>query len=321
MAVPPLPPLRIREADASPNVIPVFEIVVSNGTLTNLGGGRVELATGGAGGTAGASTAELYVVIANTNSLSTERALTAGVGITIADSGANAAVYVEAATPFLVSSNRTINTTAPVAGGGNLGADRTLTVDTAFLVGSTRTLTTTYPLAGGGNLSADRTFTVDTAFLVTSSRVLTAGSGLSGGGNLGADRSFSVNTNVRDKLVAFFAAGTLTTTMRAEEIRVYAPCNQELREIRLAVTTTPVGANILVQLYQFPSPTGAGSAFYSAGSRPVITTGNAAGMGSGGGDLLNTTFFAGSWLGFSVDQIGTTSTGGDMTLSVLLRTS
>ena len=95
----------------------------------------------------------------------------------------------------------------------------------------------------------------------------------------------------------------------------------ELRDIRLAVTTTPVGANILVQFYQFPSATGAGSAFYSSGSRPIITTGNAAGIGSGGGDLLNTTAFVGSWLGFSIDQIGTTSTGQDMTLTALLRSS
>ena len=45
-----LPPLRIREADGSPNAIPVYEIVVSNGTLTNLGGGRVGLATGAGAG-------------------------------------------------------------------------------------------------------------------------------------------------------------------------------------------------------------------------------------------------------------------------------
>lgn len=50
MAIPPLPPLRVREEDSSPNVIPVFELVVSNNTLTDLGGGRVGLATGGASG-------------------------------------------------------------------------------------------------------------------------------------------------------------------------------------------------------------------------------------------------------------------------------
>ncbi len=155
MAIPPLPPLRVQEADGSPNLIPVFELVVSNGTLTDLGGGRAALATGGATGTAGASTAETYVVIANTTSLSNERALTAGLGTVIADSGANAAVYLSVNTPFLVTSARAINTTVPLAGGGNLSADRTLTVDTAFLVTSNRTVTAGTGLYGGGNLGAN----------------------------------------------------------------------------------------------------------------------------------------------------------------------
>ena len=47
--IPPLPPLRIKESDGSPNVIPVFDIALSNLTLTNLGGGKVLI--DGAGGT------------------------------------------------------------------------------------------------------------------------------------------------------------------------------------------------------------------------------------------------------------------------------
>ena len=59
MPVPPLPPIRIREVDGSPNVIPVFEIVVSNNTLENLGGGSVSIGVP-SGGT-GASTANSYI--------------------------------------------------------------------------------------------------------------------------------------------------------------------------------------------------------------------------------------------------------------------
>jgi len=49
-----LPPLRIRENDGSPNVIPVFDIILSsNLTMENKGGGIVSIsATTGAGGTA-----------------------------------------------------------------------------------------------------------------------------------------------------------------------------------------------------------------------------------------------------------------------------
>lgn len=42
--------LRVREVDGAPNVFPVSTIVVSNGTLTNDGGGQVTITTGGGGG-------------------------------------------------------------------------------------------------------------------------------------------------------------------------------------------------------------------------------------------------------------------------------
>lgn len=52
--IPPLPPLRIKEADGSPNVIPVFQITLSNGlTLTNEGGGKVKIDGSGSQGPAG----------------------------------------------------------------------------------------------------------------------------------------------------------------------------------------------------------------------------------------------------------------------------
>lgn len=52
--IPPLPPLRIKEADGSPNVIPVFQITLSNGlTLYNDGGGKVTLDGSGSQGPAG----------------------------------------------------------------------------------------------------------------------------------------------------------------------------------------------------------------------------------------------------------------------------
>ena len=44
------PPLRVREVDGSPNVIPVDTIVVSNATLTDDGGAQVTVTTGGGGG-------------------------------------------------------------------------------------------------------------------------------------------------------------------------------------------------------------------------------------------------------------------------------
>jgi len=50
-----MPPLRVREADGSPDVIPVWDISVTNTTLTDNGGGSVDLNTVG-GGTGSTST-------------------------------------------------------------------------------------------------------------------------------------------------------------------------------------------------------------------------------------------------------------------------
>lgn len=352
MPVPPLPPLRIREDDGSPNAIPVFEIIVTNGTLTNLGGGRVRLATGGAGAgggdpgqvTVGSPFFESIgggLVFAETDQTLAQDAsqlfwdnagnrlgIGTSVPAVILDVVGSARVSGQliltldaVSAGHAVRANRTLTAVYPVLSGGALTADRSFHVDTAFLVTSTRTLTAVYPVQSGGNLGADRSFNVDTAFLVTSNRLVSAGLGLTGGGNLGADRSFAVNANVRRSTAGFFAGGNLSTTMIPEEARVYVPHNIDITNVWLAVTTTPVGANILVQLYQFPSPISTGSAFFSAGSRPILATGNAAGIGSEGGAYLNYVAFAGSWLGFTLDQAGSTTAGSNLTINIVGITS
>ena len=64
MAQDSIPPLRIREVDGSPNVIPVFDIILSNNlTLLNQGGGIVSISatTGAAGGSQAPITFPLIV--------------------------------------------------------------------------------------------------------------------------------------------------------------------------------------------------------------------------------------------------------------------
>jgi len=76
-----------------------------------------------------------------------------------------------------VATTRSISTTTPLQGGGNLSADRTFSIlqsgaaQDGYLsstdwttfnnkVSTTRSISTTTPLQGGGNLSADRTFSI-----------------------------------------------------------------------------------------------------------------------------------------------------------------
>ena len=75
--------------------------------------------------------------------------------------------FLAASTAIFVTSNRIIDTLRPLSGGGNLSADRTLSVDTLALVQSSRTISTVYPLSGGGDLSADRTLSINTQVVIT----------------------------------------------------------------------------------------------------------------------------------------------------------
>jgi len=123
---------------------------------------------------------------------------------------------------------RNIFTISPILGGGDLSADRTLSLLTSPVgqvpVGVTRSIATTAPLHGGGDLSADRTLTVSqftdllegtvsassggiTKFLRADNtwQVIAGGTGvpatrlinttlpLTGGGDLTADRTLGVN--------------------------------------------------------------------------------------------------------------------------------
>ena len=154
MAIPPLPPLRIREADGSPNVIPVFDIVASNMTVTNLGGGVVKLDAGGSQGPTGPA-----------GTLTIGSGITGGAtdGYLLMVSGV--AVLGQVSSAYFVNTSRSVSTIYPISGGGNLSLDRTFAIDTAFLVNTGRSVSTTYPIGGGGNLSADRTLFLQTGAL------------------------------------------------------------------------------------------------------------------------------------------------------------
>lgn len=84
--------------------------------------------------------------------------------IAIAQSAVTGLVTALAA---LAPTSRLISTTAPLAGGGDLSADRTLTLTTSPTgqtpVGVTRNINTSAPLAGGGALSSDLTLTIAAA--------------------------------------------------------------------------------------------------------------------------------------------------------------
>jgi hypothetical protein len=107
--------------------------------------------------------------------------------------------------------------TATDDAGGN-ETDLTLSQSPASpsVVGTGRLVSTTAPLSGGGDLSADRTLALTTSPAgqtpVGVTRVLTAGNGLTGGGDLSADRAFDVGVTAPITVAANAVGISITTT-------------------------------------------------------------------------------------------------------------
>lgn len=138
-----------------------------------------------------------------------------GVGPFVGDTGGGAERVALRTSPdnstIVVGSGRTISTTAPLAGGGDLSANRTLSISVSpgaatTVVGVTRALAVSGgPLTIGGgasaDLSADRTIAIATSpgsasTVVGTGRTLSSSGGtLSGTGDLSADRDIAVVAN------------------------------------------------------------------------------------------------------------------------------
>ena len=305
-----LPPLRIREEDGSPNAIPVYEIIVSNGTLVQDGPGRVRLATGAGGG--GGITPPLIVSSGGTGAATfTNRGILIGSGTQPIE-----ALAAMVRGQLVVGSDATL---APKF--LNIGSHgQVLSVSTAGplgLIWSDTSSPAQITFAATGNSYVVMGLAAD----LTAERVLAAstGLGLVDGGAAG-NASFSVNTNVRDKIFGWFGAGNLATTMFVEEARWRIPFNMQPIRMDAVVTTSASGTNIIVDLQQFATPIAAGtSMFVNTASQVNIPALFAAGSATSF-DAIGT-LFSGSFLGISLTQVGSTIAGSNLTITLVMRTS
>lgn len=169
-----------------------------------------------------------------------------------------------------VPTSRNLATTAPLAGGGDLSADRTfsITAATTIAAGSmsasdktkldglptsavptSRTVSTTAPLGGGGDLSANLTLTISAATTIAAgtlsasdktkldglptsavptSRTITGSSPITGGGDLSADRSIGIQA----------ASGSVDGYLASAD---YTKIQNAVPNTRTVSTTTPLG--------------------------------------------------------------------------------
>lgn len=130
--------------------------------------------------------------------------------------------------------------------------------------------------------------------------------------------SENINTNVRDKIFGFFAAGNMTTSMLAEETRIYIPFNMDAQRVNVALTAAPTGTDCTVNLVQWNGALTVSANMLSSSSRASIGTTLLAGSAL----TFNIgTLYAGSYLGISIDQVGSVNAGSNLTVTLITRTS
>jgi len=128
-----------------------------------------------------------------------------------------------------VAPTRSISTTAPLTGGGTLAANLTLGINSAAYVAPTRSIATTAPLTGGGTLAGDLTLGITTTGFATSTRIISTTAPLTGGGDLSADRTIAVSDATTGAKGVVQLAGNLAGTaalpsvtgLRADTITVW----------------------------------------------------------------------------------------------------
>ncbi|WP_176472051.1 phage tail protein [Vreelandella alkaliphila] len=108
------------------------------------------------------------------------------------------AQQIAAQTQHLTPKSRKIQAGDGLRGGGDLTADRTLSVDNT-VVRTSRSISAGDGLSGGGNLGANRTLSVDNT-VVRTTRTISTGTGLTGGGSLASNRTLSLDTATLSKL-------------------------------------------------------------------------------------------------------------------------
>ena len=151
--VPKDPPLRVREADGSPNFIPVYELVISGATLSRVGATGVQLLIDSGAGAAGAPTGSQYVVLALDATLTAERRLVAGTGLGLNDQGANSDAILSLVTPVSVSSGgtgvATLTAFGILYGSGGSAVQALAVLNSGELVVGSGTTTRPYTLPTG----------------------------------------------------------------------------------------------------------------------------------------------------------------------------
>lgn len=212
-------------------------VIVGNLTVsgTIYDGSGNAYSTGGGGGGGGAPTTARYVTLATDSTLTQERVLTAGTGITISDGGAGSSVTVALTTPVTVANGGTGGGDAATARTNlGLGTMATQAASSVSITGGSVTGITDLAIADGGTGASDATTARSNLGLGTISTQNSNNVTITGGSITVTKMSGSL-TNLSDGS-SYIIAGTNVTVVTGSN-----------GAVTISSTSSPGGANNSVQ--------------------------------------------------------------------------
>lgn len=125
------------------------------------------------------------------------------------------------------------------------------------------------------------------------------------------DHTPSLNA-IRLKTAGMFCGGTLSTTMDCEDGKTLIPAACTVQQVTLLVSQAPTTQAVIVDVNECNS-TGASCTTIDTGTKPQIAAGATFGSDS---VFTDTVLAQGNFLQFDIDQVGSGTTGSDLTVSV-----
>lgn len=126
-------------------------------------------------------------------------------------------------------------------------------------------------------------------------------------------QTHTASTNaLRLRTAGMFCGGTLSTTMDCEDAKTRIPANCTVQRVSLQAGTGPASQAIIVDVNECDS-TGASCTTIDSGTKPQIAASATSGEDTA---FTDTTLAQGNFLQMDIDQVGTGTTGADLTVTL-----